>query len=241
MSMLEDAVLVVAHPDDEVLWFGSVLRQVGKVVIAFRDYAGVPGLGERRAAAMAELPYADLACLGISEAGSLKRADWDHPTPTAFGLALEERAERSEARLRYEGNFATLHKALARELRAGIDVFTHNPWGEYGHEDHVQVYRVVESLQETIGFRLWTSTYCSDRSATLAARYRVADLSRKRLPIDQAYVQSIAAIYQRHDCWTWTADWVWPDEDWFLPGPLHLAEADERSLGDRLCFVASAF
>lgn len=239
MPTLETAVLVVAHPDDEVLWFGSILRAVGKVIIAFRDYAAVPGLGGRRAAAMAELRYAHLTCLDIAEAGSLKRADWDHPVPTAFGLALDEAMSHSETRLRYERNFAKLRAALADELTAGIDVFTHNPWGEYGHEDHVQVYRAVESLQEVIGFRLWTSNYCSNRSARLASRYRIGDRPMKRLPIDQAYARRIAAVYQRYDCWTWATDWVWPEEDCFLPGPLPLAETGSPELEDRLRFVVS--
>jgi hypothetical protein len=238
MPMLEKAVLVVAHPDDEVLWFGSILRDVGKVIIAFRDYAAIPGLGERRSAAMAELPYAHLTCLDIAEAGSLKRADWDHPVTTAFGLALDEAMEQSETRRRYERNFATLRAALGGGLAAGIDVFTHNPWGEYGHEDHVQVYRAVESLQQAIGFRLWTSTYCSSRSARLASRYRTADRPAKRLPIDQAYARRIAAIYQRHACWTWARDWAWPEEDCFLPGPLRMS-ADQGRRDERLRVVPS--
>jgi len=238
MPMLENAVLVVAHPDDEVLWFGSILREVGKVIIAFRDYAGVPGLGERRTTAMAELPYASLTCLGIAEAGSLKRANWGDPTTTEFGLALDEAAEHSETRLHYERNFATLRAALAGALTADIDVFTHNPWGEYGHEDHVQVYRVVERLQQSIGFRLWTSNYCSNRSATLASRYHIDDRPVKRLPIDRAFAGRVARIYQRHDCWTWARDWVWPDEDCFLPGPLQLA-AGQSVTDARLRFVIS--
>ncbi|HEY3145288.1 MAG TPA: hypothetical protein VGJ75_03005 [Dongiaceae bacterium] len=237
--MLEGAILVVAHPDDEVLWFGSILRQVGKVIIAFRDYAAVAGLGERRAAALAELPYGNLQCLGLAEAGSLKRANWDGPTPTEYGLALDEATERSETRLQYESNFAALRAALANELRAGIDVFTHNPWGEYGHEDHVQVYRAVESLREAIGFRLWTSSYCSTRAAKLASRYSAADQPVKRLPIDQDYATTIAAIYERHACWTWTRNWEWDEQECFLPGPFRMAAASQSGLREQLRFVAS--
>ena len=32
------SVLVVAHPDDEVLWFGSVLEGVERVIMVYRDY-----------------------------------------------------------------------------------------------------------------------------------------------------------------------------------------------------------
>jgi hypothetical protein len=234
--MLESAILVVAHPDDEALWFSSILRQVGKVIIAFKDYDAVPGLGARREAAMAELPYANLVCLGIPEAGSLKHADWDDPKPTGYGIALDAPAA---TRLRYGQNFGLLCAALAAELRSATDVFTHNPWGEYGHEDHVQVHRVIDSLSGTLGFRLWTSHYYGARSAKLASRYRPAgQLPAKRLPIDQAYARSLASIYERHDCWTWTRNWIWSDEECFLPGPFRAAPAGWSGL-DQLRFVAS--
>jgi hypothetical protein len=235
--MLEKAILVVAHPDDEVLWFSSILREVGKIIIAFKDYDAVPGLGARREAAMAELPYAHLTCLGIAEAGSLKRANWDDPMPTGYGIALDAPAE---TRLRYEENFGRLCAALAAELRSATDVFTHNPWGEYGHEDHVQVHRAIASLSVPLGFRLWTPTYYGTRSAKLASRYRPAGQpAALRLPIDQAFAQSVAEIYERHECWTWTRNWTWPDEDRFLPGPFRTASADEVRLPDELRFVAS--
>lgn len=235
--MLEGAILIVAHPDDEILWFSSILRQVAKVIIAFQDYDAVPGLGARRAAAMAELGYSNLACLGIAEAGSLKRANWDDPNPTGYGIALDAPAE---TRLRYGENFALLCAAFAAELRTASDVFTHNPWGEYGHEDHVQVHRVVDSLRPALGFRLWTSNYYGTRSAKLASRYRPAGQPpAMRLPIDQAYARSVADIYQRHDCWTWTRNWTWADEECFLPAPFRAALPDEPGPPEGLRFVAS--
>ena len=235
--MLESAVLVVAHPDDEVLWFGSILRAVGKIVIAFKDYDAQPGLGDRRAITMAALPYNNLVSLDIAEAGSLKRANWDDPVATEYGLALDAPAETQH---RYERNFTTVRTALAGELRGATDVYTHNPWGEYGHEDHVQVHRAVESLRPALGFRLWTPSYYGLGSEKLASRYRAAAEPPARcLPIDQAYARSIAAIYERHDCWTWARNWTWPGEECFLPGPFRSVSSDETGLPGELRFVVS--
>lgn len=234
--MLERAVLAVAHPDDEVLWFGSILRAVGKVVIAFKDYDAQPGLGARRTAALAELPYRTLVSLDIAEAGSLKRADWDNPVATECGLALDDPATQR----RYEENFATVRTRLADELRGASDVFTHNPWGEYGHEDHVQMHRAVESLRGALGFRMWTPSCYGKRSEKLAARYRAnAQLPPKYLPVDPEYVRVIAAIYERHDCWTWIRNWSWPGDDCFLPGPFRIADAGEAGLPTGARFVVS--
>ncbi len=222
--MLERAVLVVAHPDDEVLWFGSILRQFGRVVIAFQDYAAVPGLGARRAEALAELPYRELRCLGICEAGSLRLADWSDPRPDAFGIALDAAPVDEAAVTRYRANYASLHSALRRELATAAIVFTHNPWGEYGHEDHVQVFRAVDDLRRELGFALWCTNYGSRRSAVLAARYAATETTRiipRRIDLD--YTRSIADLYRRHDCWTWREDWTGFSEESLVSLPLREA------------------
>lgn len=225
---LKDAVLVVAHPDDEVLWFGSILGAVARVIIAFRDYDAVPGLGARRAAALAEMPYRQCSCLGLPEAGSLRHAAWPDPHENEFGLALDAAPGDAAAEARYRANFAVLRARLGRTLPPGATVVTHNPWGEYGHEDHVQVHRAVASLRGDLGLRLWTTNYVSSRSAQLAARYgaRAATRIVKR-PIDLDLASRIADIYRRHDCWTWRDSWTGYDAECLVSLPLDQASGAE--------------
>ena len=237
-AALGAAALVVAHPDDEVLWFASILRQVGRVIIAFRAYDAVPALGARRAAAMAALPYADLRCLDLVEAGSLGLADWSDPRLTEFGIALDKAAAGDSAVRRYEANHARLLAALRRELAGVANVFTHNPWGEYGHEDHVQVFRVVAMLQREIGFRLWVSAYCSERTARLAGGYDCdAAAQSAAADIDQDYAQRIADIYKRNDCWTWKPNWRWPAREHFIADPSPRAQDRRGRAPIPLAFV----
>lgn len=239
-AQLEHSTLIVAHPDDEVLWFGSIVQHVGKIIMAFQEYAAVPGLGQRRAAAIAELPYRNLACLGIPEAGSLHRADWADPAISEFGLAFGASAAGNEAAARYEANFRALRAALRPELHPDMTVFTHNPWGEYGHEDHVQVFRVLEGLRREVGFQMWVPTYCSNRSAAFAARYGLApDSNVVTLPIDRIQANRIADTYRKHDCWTWANDTDWLSEECFVSLPLSCAgDAPDRHPVP-LTFVAS--
>lgn len=226
---LDDAILIVAHPDDEVLWFGSILRQVARVIVAFRDFDAVPELGRRRAAAMAELPYRNLRCLDLAEAGTLRRADWDRPTLTEYGIALDASGASpcaDETVRRYVANFAVLCARLRPELTAGVPVFTHNPWGEYGHEDHVQVHCAVERLRREIGFPLWTTNYVGARSTRLARRHaghRSTRLIRRDIDLD--YAGRIAGIYRRHDCWTWPAAWTGCREEYLVSLPLLYCDA----------------
>ena len=53
--------------------------------------------------------------------------DWSKPTESEFGLQLPDDARNS-----YERSFAVLQARLRKELSGCDNVFTHNPWGEYG-------------------------------------------------------------------------------------------------------------
>ena len=237
--MVERSVLIVAHPDDEVLWFSSILWKVDRIVMAFRDYEAVPGLGRRRAAALAELPYRNMTCLGIPEAGSWRLADWEAPGATEFGLALNSPGADGNVALRYQTNFRILHAKLRLELTPDTTVFTHNPWGEYGHEDHVQLFRVLDALRMEIGFPMWVPTCCSAWSAALAARYgRMPGSDGRCFPIDRGAAARIVEIYKKHDCWTWWNDGDWPAKECFISMPLGLIEYNHETTPIRLTDVA---
>ena len=120
----------------------------------------------------------------------------------------------------YRDNYETLYRTLLPLLKPDMNVFTHNPWGEYGHEDHVQVFRVLDRLRDEIGFKLWMSNYCTERSMPLAMQY----FSRRpqdyiRLPADKGFAEQVANIYRQHGCWTWRDDWIWFDDECFMEAP----------------------
>ena len=101
---------------------------------------------------------------------------------------------------------------------AGVqNILTHNPWGEYGHEEHVLVYRVLKALQQEFRFDLWYSNYCSNRSVTFMNRYISGfDDAYERLPVNLGLVREIAEIYKHNDCWTWYDDYTWFDSEWLI-------------------------
>ena len=209
-----ETVIIVAHPDDEILWFASALSRADRVVLAFGPLHDVPSLGAARDNAVAELPF-PFTFLKLKEAGSYAKADWNSPTENSIGMELP--AARSDVREAYEANFFALRDHLRRSLHAEQTVFSHNPWGEYGHEDHVLVFRVVDSLRREIGFQHWVPAYVSDRSATLAKRWQMKLGSPSAAAaVDPKFTTSIKEIYQKHMCWTWDSDWIWPPEEWFF-------------------------
>lgn len=258
-DFLKNSVIIGAHADDELLWFNSIIRDVDEVIVVFRDFWAQPGIGERRAAALAEYPRGNVTCLDIHEAGAYGCADWSDPVPDEHGIALGIEANRREltrlARLSiakvapaavatasvaraYQANFYAIYDALKGRLSPDMNVFTHNAWGEYGHEEHIQVFRVLQKLREEIGFKLWMSNYCTDRAMPLAMRYfEWSPGGYIRLPTDKIFADTVAAIYKKHDCWTWADDWAWFDEECFMEAP----RADSDTAPHRHLFPLNFF
>jgi LmbE family N-acetylglucosaminyl deacetylase len=259
-AFLKDSVLIVCHPDDEVLWFGSILKDVDRVIVAYQDYWAQPGLGAARAAALADFPR-PIESLGLAESGSYGQADWANPTITELGIGFRSTTSRlrevkrrirrlGDVRMlgrssldlapapdasvaeRYRENAVALATSLRPILSPGMNVFTHNPWGEYGHEDHIQMFRVLDRLRDEIGFTLWISNYCTERSLPLAKRYFQINPERSiRLPVDREFCDVVASTYKRHDCWTWADDWVWFEDECFMRAPkITSREAPQRHL-----------
>jgi LmbE family N-acetylglucosaminyl deacetylase len=216
--------LVVAHPDDEVLWFSSVVDRVGQVVLCFEDCDDYPHLGPARRAVLDAYPLPSVKSLRLPEPCSVQLVDWSRPEPDAAGLRLNAAEAPAERIVRYQESFHTLRAALAQRLRGASAVFTHNAWGEYGHPDHVQVARVVESLRRELGFRLFHSGYIAHRTMPLAGAV-VAQLGDWfELPTQPAAVACLEALYREHGCWTWPTDHERFATETFLEAGVPLAE-----------------
>jgi LmbE family N-acetylglucosaminyl deacetylase len=203
---LNRACVVVAHPDDEVLWFSSVLGRVGRVLLSFEDCAEYPDFGPARRAVMDDYPLPNVESLRLPEPCSVHLVDWLTAEPDEFGVRLNAAHVTDEQRERYRRSFHALRQALAPRLQGVGAVFTHNPWGEYGHPDHVQLSRVVESLSTEHGFRVFYSGYIAYRTMPLAARHLPQLGSWFELPVQPSVAEPIEALYKQHGAWTWPDD-----------------------------------
>lgn len=243
-AFLTNSLIVAAHPDDELLWFNAILPQVDEVIVVYRAFWANPEIGDKRSAALAAFPRPGVSCLDVAESGAYGCANWLDPVESPFGLELSFESQMREWKrltklalskvgvtpLRisersimeaYQRNFEVISERLRPRLHRDMNVFTHNPWGEYGHEEHVQVFRVLQNLQTEIGFKLWMSNYCTDRSLPLAMRYfERAPGPYIRLPTDTAFAEQVADVYKKHDCWTWADDWSWFPDECYMPAPM---------------------
>lgn len=222
--------VVVAHPDDEALWLSPAIRGAAKIIFCFGAPFGKPGKAESRRRAVAALtshyPITDLA---LPESGAGFDVDWTNARATAAGLEIQT----PDARKRYEHNFDLLRPLLATSLEGFSDVYTHNPWGEYGHSEHVQVHRVIATLQAQLGFRLWYSNYVGPRSWPLARRLAASQhwIECRRLAPDLENAHRLRDVYRNHGAWTWTGRHRWPA---FETQYLHASPSD---VSDRKTFA----
>jgi hypothetical protein len=96
-------------------------------------------------------------------------------------------------------------------------VFTHNPWGEYGHEEHVQVFRTIQELQRDLGFNIWFSNYCSNKSNNLMLENISGfDNNYVTFESDQELGKSLMLLYKGNNCWTWLNDYTWFTQECFM-------------------------
>ncbi len=216
---LKNSVLVVAHPDDEILWFGSIAAEVDKIVICFLNDPAHPEMANRRRQTLREHPWKKkLVCLELEETGSFACAKWPIPATTKYGLEI---VHAPKVRSAYRKCAKSLRRHLQPIIQQADNIFTHNPWGEYGHEEHVLVHSVVSALAEENGKATWYSNYASNWSHDLMLRY--LDMQKKEYfsaAVDVPAMQAIAKIYSRHDAWTWLDDYSWFDKEYFVRGPL---------------------
>lgn len=208
---ISDAVIVAAHPDDEILWFSSILDHCKSIIICFGSSAtSQEAWDSGRTSLMNSYPMEKVQFLRVRESGAYGTADWRHPRKDASGIGLRT------PNTQYELNAKELACRLRPALALSSYVFTHNPWGEYGNEEHVQVFRVLESLSKELGFRLFVDGYVSNRSFSFMMQNAQSLLpSPLYADTNTTLAGEIRDLYLRHQCWTWVADYEWPAQECF--------------------------
>jgi LmbE family N-acetylglucosaminyl deacetylase len=210
----KQAILVVAHPDDEILWFSSLVTKARRIVICYLGQPSKPKWTVGRQQALAQYPLKDIYALGLDAAEVFGLGDWYTPGTDEFGMVLNQTGERQR---RYRDNYYRLIEELPHLLTGAPVVITHNPWGEYGHEEHVQVFRAVQFLQQSLGYALRVSNYVSRRSLALMIQAMPSTgASSQTLPTDIESALAIRDLYIQNDCWTWKKDYRWPERETIL-------------------------
>ena len=211
------SILVVAHPDDEILWFSSILTSVDHVILCYLGELVNPEFGDQRQQVLLNYPLRHkMSCLELISLGLSRPRNFLDPKFSQYGIEFsDDKGLDDKFKAHYKENYRLLRNKLVTMLSGYQNVFTHNPWGEYGHEEHVQVYRVIQELQKDLGYNILFSNYCSNRTVHLTSRLVDAgDVST--FSTDRALALKILEVYQRTGTWTWYDNWAWPEQETFF-------------------------
>ena len=213
-EILEKSIIIASHPDDEVLWFSSILEKVNEIVICYLDIASYPKLTIGRRKSLSEYPLKNISFLAVEESEAFFGANFNSPVITSYGIEISRKGKSDK---KYIENYHNIKENLRKHLAGCQNVFTHNPWGEYGHEEHIQIYRIIKELQKKMEFDLWFSNYCSNKSFPLIIKYiSEFDSEYITLKTNKKISNNIRDLYKKNGCWTWYDDWKWFDEESFI-------------------------
>ena len=212
----DKSLLIVAHPDEEILWFSSIIDRFDQIVICYMDAGHSDELGAARRNSLRDHALRDrITLLDLAQSKSHNMSQWPEPEETEYGLKLTKNAGLDRLHIEQAGR---LRDAVEPFVAAASNVFTHNPWGEYGHEDHVQVHRVVARLAGENKARLWFGNYVSNKSSRLMRRsLEVFPTSYFTMPVNREYARRVASAYVTNGAWTWIDDYQWPARECFVP------------------------
>lgn len=203
-------VIVVAHPDDEILFFSSIIEKVDAVIVCFGP-SSTKTITDGRRLLQNRYPLKNIEWLNIQESNVFLSANWDHPKITNNGMLV--RRNQNE----YQKNFITLVELFKTKLASYNEVYTHNPWGEYGHEEHMSVFRAVCLATESKKTAVYVSSYISDRSKKTFDIQKAllgSELITGKIP--KNLCKSIKELYISSGCWTWDDEYIWPDTEVFI-------------------------
>lgn len=214
LEILQNSILIAAHPDDEILWFSSILDKVDRIIICFLECESNAQWTIGRKKSLTEHPIQNTSSLDIDESEVFSDANFRAPVVTKYGIEITDKQISDR---KYIQNFYKLKKELKTKLIDYDNVFTHNPWGEYGNEEHIQIYRVIRNLKKELGFTLWFPNYSSNKSYKLMLKHiSNANLEYVTLKTNKKLSDHIKRIYIKNGCWTWYDDWKWFDEESFI-------------------------
>lgn len=208
--MLKKKILIVAHPDDEVLFFSSILKDVDKVIVCFGP-SDDEIISEGRKLLQQYYPLQNIEWLNLNESNVLLTSNWGNPCITKEGV------EVNKSKKQYIKNFEKICMILKEKIKPYEIIYTHNPWGEYGHEEHISIFNAVLSLFPQINKELFVSCYVSDLSKKLFLKRKHLLVNNLEIGIvPQKLCDDLKTLYLKYNCWTWKSAYKWPKSEIFV-------------------------
>ena len=198
---MKNNLMIYAHPDDEII-FGWPFLQLMEEKSEYCDLvivcSDIPSYSNRRIKSL------------ISSCGIFSCFN------TIEILNLNSNFYKNSPR---EKGFELIYNFINKKI-VNYDyknIFTHNPWGEYGHFDHIRIFNIVWELcccnlqhekikftNESIQNTPWTYKESIENKIRL---YNVNEIENVKMSKKtQEKIKKSKNIYLKHKAWTWSKE-----------------------------------
>ena len=220
MSIFNNGILVVAHPDDECLFYSSIINKISTIIFCFSKIPGEKYLSNGREKALNEFPLKNinLIYLNITQAKTNNRPlNWLNIKDSEYGIkgGYDESS--------YMKNFSILKSKLNKLLTSNTSVITHNPWGEYGNAEHTQIFKIIFNIAKKKNIIMFVDGYYSNLSRFYT--YRKQNLLIPKVysfKTSKKYYSQLKDHYMKNGCWTWFNNYEVPQYECFYKVDLRL-------------------
>ena len=118
-NILKNSIVVAAPPDDEILWFSSLLNDVDQILLCYLGEMINPEFGERRRKVLPKIQFLNkLSCLEVVSLGVARPRSFLSPDFYQSGVELiNESGSFDKYSDQYKENFYKLRDKLANCTR----------------------------------------------------------------------------------------------------------------------------
>ena len=201
---LDKSVLVLAHPDDEILFSLSIVQKVSLIIICF-GACDDKKITEGRKNLIRDFPLKNIIFLNIPEGKRIRSyLPLIFHYETFYGIKTD-----TDSYPEYIENYYILREKLLEQLSGFKYVITHNPWGEYGNHQHIQLNRCITDLASILKFKVFVTGYFGGISKNLMYKTinRLNDKPIIKKNNNINLFNKLRKIYQKNNCWTWVDDY----------------------------------
>ena len=111
----------------------------------------------------------------------------------------------------YDKNYNILLDELRKVIPQKSLIFSHNPWGEYGHEEHSQVFKAAFKIATETKSELYVTGYWSNLTKSYAQRkLHLLIPDYFIFKTNYAIFQKLREHYLNNGCWTWYKNYSLP-------------------------------
>ena len=210
-------ILIYAHPDDEIIFSSSLIDCSDLIIICFTNTPDKIEINKGRSL-FKNNPYKqNFVFLDLKESASL---DYflinkkDISTNLNGYLSIKYHPNNKD----FQRNNKLIFNNLKKLIIPGDVIYTHNPWGEYGHIEHIQVFNCLMKLKTDLDFKfdVFVNAYFGRRTyGFMSEKLHLLETKPIKLETNKDVYRKASEIYKINNCWTWDIDYNLPKFEYF--------------------------